>query len=137
MNLGNTCLFNKEFFTVNFGNKKKNAVNLPHSAQRKHASLVKTKEKAKSKNGHRERKLLCNYYTIYWDTISTRSLMAGYIKMFWKDIELIMDPKPFCTSCQIYSMNKKARFKTPLNPKSTFKWVFIDMIPATYPIFGK
>ena len=32
MSLGHTCLFQKGFFTVYFGDKKKNAVNLPHSA---------------------------------------------------------------------------------------------------------
>ena len=49
MNLGHTCLFHFFFFTVYFGNREKNAVALPHSAQRKHAFLVKTKGKAKSK----------------------------------------------------------------------------------------
>ena len=44
MNLGHTCLFNKGFSTVHFGDKKENLVTLPHSAQRKHAFLVKTKE---------------------------------------------------------------------------------------------
>ena len=39
MNLGNTCIFHKGFFTVYFGAEKKNAVTLPHSAQRKHAFL--------------------------------------------------------------------------------------------------
>ena len=36
MNLEHTCLFHKGFFTVYFGAKEKNAVTLPHSAQRKH-----------------------------------------------------------------------------------------------------
>ena len=49
INLGHTCLFNKGFYTVYFGNKKKNAVTMPHIAHRKHAFLVKTNEKAKSK----------------------------------------------------------------------------------------
>ena len=39
MNLGHTCLFHKGFCTVYFGAKDKNAVTLPHSAQRKHAFL--------------------------------------------------------------------------------------------------
>ena len=33
--------------------------------------------------------------------------------------------------CQISSMNKKTRSKSPLKPKAPFKWVFIDIIPAT------
>ena len=28
-------------------------------------------------------------------------------------------------------MNKKARYKTPLNPKAPIKWVFMDLIPST------
>ena len=30
-------------------------------------------------------------------------------------------------------MNKKARSKIPLNPKASFKWVFMDIIPSTAP----
>ena len=48
MNLGHTCFFHKGFCTVYFGKKKENSVTMPHSAHRKHAFLVKTKEKTKS-----------------------------------------------------------------------------------------
>ena len=51
----------------------------------------------------------------------------------WEDVELRIDPDPFCTSCQISSMNKKARSKAPLKTKAPFKWVFMDVIPATSP----
>ena len=54
---------------------------------------------------------------------STRLLMAGDNTNFWKDIELVINPDPFFTSCQISSMNKKARSKDPLNLKAPFKWV--------------
>ena len=47
MNAGHTCLFNKGFCTVYFGAEDKNAVTLPHSAQRKHAFLGKILEKSK------------------------------------------------------------------------------------------
>ena len=30
-------------------------------------------------------------------------------------------------------MNKKARYKIPLNPKAPFKWVFMDIVPSTAP----
>ena len=57
---------------------------------------------------------------------------------FWEDIELRIYPNPFCTSCEISSMNKKARSKIPLKPKASFKWVFMDIIPSTAPkIFDK
>ena len=44
-----------------------------------------------------------------------------------------MDPDTFGTSCQVYSVNKKARSKNPLKPKAPFQWVFMDIIPATAP----
>ena len=44
-----------------------------------------------------------------------------------EDIYLGIDPDPFCTSCQIYSMNKKDRSKISLKPKAPFKWVFMDI----------
>ena len=49
MNSVHTCLFHKGFCTVYFGTKEKNAVTLPHSAQRKHAFLGKIMEKSRKK----------------------------------------------------------------------------------------
>ena len=48
INLVHIYLFNKGFCTVLFGANEHNAVILGHSAQRKNAFLVKTKEKSKS-----------------------------------------------------------------------------------------
>ena len=42
---------------------------------------------------------------------SNKSLMAGDTANVLKDIEIRIYPDPFCTSCHIYSMNKKARSK--------------------------
>ena len=53
-----TCLFQKEFFTVYFGEKANNEVTLPHIAQRKHAFIGKIIKKFKEKNYQQERKLL-------------------------------------------------------------------------------
>ena len=64
---------------------------------------------------------------------STRSLIAGDTENVWEDADLRIDPDPFCTSCKIYSMNKKAISKLPLKLKSPFKWVFMDIIPSTAP----
>ena len=64
---------------------------------------------------------------------STRSLLARDTDNAWEDIELRIDPYPFCTSCQITSMKKKARSKSPLNPKAPFKWVLMNIIPSTAP----
>ena len=57
MNSGHICLYNKGFFMVYFGNKKKNMVTLPHSAQRKYGFLVKRKEKSKSKKVSPKKKI--------------------------------------------------------------------------------
>ena len=65
--------------------------------------------------------------------ISTRSLMDGYTENIWKDIELSIDLDPFCKSRHISSMNKKDVSKNPLKPKARFKWVFMNIIPATAP----
>ena len=54
---------------------------------------------------------------------STRSLIAGDTANVWEDAELKIDPDPFCTSCKIPSMNKKAMSKLLLKPKAPFKWV--------------
>ena len=62
---------------------------------------------------------------------SIRSFLAGGTANVWEDIELRIDPDPFCTSCQISSVNKKATSKNPLNPKAPFKWVFMDIIQST------
>ena len=48
----------------------------------------------------------------------------------WEDIELRIYRDPFCTSCQISSMNEKARSKIPVKPKTPFKWGFMDRITS-------
>ena len=50
-----------------------------------------------------------------------------------EDVDLRIDPDPFCTSCQISSMNKKARYKIPIKPKAPFNLVIMDIIPSTTP----
>ena len=54
---------------------------------------------------------------------SNRSLLAGDTENVWEDVEFTIYPDPFSTSCQISSMNNKARSKIPLKPKTPFKWV--------------
>ena len=60
-------------------------------------------------------------------------MLAGDNAKDWEDVEQRIDPHPFCTSCQISSMKKKARSKIPLKPKAPFKWVFMDIVPSTVP----
>ena len=67
----------------------------------------------------------------YFASIVT--LMTGDTANVWQDIELRINPDPFCTSCQISSMNKKDRSKNTLTPKKPFKWGFMVIIPPTSP----
>ena len=60
-------------------------------------------------------------------------MLAGDTDDIWEDVELRIDTDPFCTSCQISSMNKKDRSEIPFKPKTPFKWVFMDIIPSTAP----
>ena len=81
-----------------FGDEMKNAVNMPHSAHRKHAFLVKKKEKAKSKKIAPRKKVALVLLHHGLGQRSTRSLMAGDTENVWKDIELGIDTDPFLTS---------------------------------------
>ena len=133
MNSGHPCLFYKGFCTVYFGAEKKNAVTLPHSAQRKHAYLGKIKDMSKKNKLPARNKIALELLHQILGHRSTRSLLAGDTAHFWEDVELRIDPDPFGTSCKISSMNKKARSKLPLKPKSPFKWVFMGIIPYIAP----
>ena len=119
MNAGHTCLFRKGFCTVYFAAKEDNTVTLPHSALRKHAFSGKIKDVSK-KNPVRK-KIALELLHQRLGRRSTRSLIAGDTANVWEDVEIRIDPDPFCTSCQISSMNKKARSKIPLKPKAPFK----------------
>ena len=57
---------------------------------------------------------------------STRSLLAGDNANVWEDVELRMDPDPFCTSCQKSSMKKRLGLKLhsiQRHPSSGFLWI--------------
>ena len=114
-----------------FGAKEDNAVTLPQSAVRKHAFMGKIMESSK-KNPKRS-KIALELMHQRLGHRSTRSLIAGDTANVWGYAKLKIDPDPFCTSCIISSMNKKARSKLPLKPKAPFKWVFMDVIPSTSP----
>ena len=119
--------------TVYFCNKEINAFTSPHSAQRKHIFWGEIKQMSKSKKTAPRNKVALELLHYRFGHRSTRSSMAGDTENVWKDIELRIDPDPFCKSCQISSMDKKARSKNPLDPKVPFKWVCMDIIPGTAP----
>ena len=107
INAGHTCLFHKGFCTVYFGADKRNAVTLPHSAQRKHAFLGKIKDMSKKNTFPARKKNALELLHQRLRHRSTNSLLAGDTANVWEDVELIIDLDPFCTSCQIPSMKKR------------------------------
>ena len=114
-----------------FVTKKENAVTLPHSAQRKHAFLGERKEISKTKKLTARYKIALELLHQRLGHRSIISLLAGDTDNFWEDIELRIDPYPFCTSCQISSIHKKTRSEISLKPKSPLKWFLMDIIPST------
>ena len=106
-------------------------VTLPHSGQRKHAFYEKIKEMSKTNKITSRKKIALNLFHQRLGNRSTISFLDGDNANVWEDIELRIDTYPFCTSCQISSMNKKAISQNPLNPKAPFKWFFMDRITST------
>ena len=133
MNAGHTFLFQKGFCTLYFGEKENNAVTLLHSAHIKHAFTGKIQNVTKKNKSPARKKISLELLHQILGHRSTRLLLAGDTVNVWEDVELRIDPDPFCTSCQISSMNKKARSNIPLKPKAPFKWVFVDIITSTAP----
>ena len=123
INAGHTCIFHKGFCTVYFVEDKINAVTSPHSAQRKHAFAGKIKNMSKGNKFPAGKKIALELLHQRLGHRYTISLLAGDNANVWEDVELRINPDPFCISCQISSMNKKARSKIPLKPKAPFKWV--------------
>ena len=103
-----------------FGAMDNIAVTLPHSAQRKNSFLGEIMENSKKNKLPARKKIALELLHQRLGHRSTRSLLAGYTANFWEDVELRIDPYPFCTSCHS-SMNKNARSKIPLKPKAPFK----------------
>ena len=77
MNAGNTCLFHKGFCTVYLGEDKRNAVILPHSAQRKHAFTGKIKDMSKKNKFPARKKIALELLHQRLCHRSTRSLLVG------------------------------------------------------------
>ena len=114
-----------------FRSKGKHAVTLPHTSQRKHAFLNEIKEMSKTKKLSSRKNISLELLHDILGHRSTVSLLARDTAIFWEDINLRIDPYPFCTSCQISSMKENARSENPLKPKAPFKWVLMYIIPST------
>ena len=120
MNAGHTRLFQNGFCTVYFGAEKKNEVTLPHIAQRKHHFAGKIKNMPKKNTFPEIKKVALELLHQRLEKISTIPLLAGDTEKNWEDAELRIELDPCCTSCKIYSMNRKARSKITLKPKAPF-----------------
>ena len=81
-----------------FGAREKNAVTLPHSAQRKHAFLGKIMENSKEKKLPARKKIALELLHQRLGHRSTTSLLYEDTANVWEDVELRIDPDPFCTS---------------------------------------
>ena len=86
INAGHTFLFHKGFCTVYFGSEKKNAVTLPHSAQRKHSFLGKIKDMSKKNKLPARKKIDLDLLHQRLGHRSTRSLLAGDTANVWEDV---------------------------------------------------
>ena len=133
MNSGHNCIFHKDFCTVYFGEKENNSVTLPHNAKRKHSFLGKIKEMSKKNKLPARKKIALELLHQRLGNRSTRSLLARDTANVLEYVEPRIDTDPFRASCQIYSINKKARSEIPFKSKAPFKWVFMDIITSTEP----
>ena len=50
----------------------------------------------------------------------TKSILDGYTANAWQDIDIRVDPDPFCTSCPIFTINK-VLIKDTFESKYTFQ----------------
>ena len=93
-----------------------------HSAQRKHDFTGKNQDVSKKNKYPSRNKIALELLHQRLGHRSNRSLLAGDTANVWEDVKLGIDPDPFCTSCQISHLNKKAGSKIPLKPKAPFEW---------------
>ena len=80
-----------------FGADKRNAVTLTHSAQRKHAFTGRIKNMSKKNKLPARKKIALELLHQRLEHRSTRYLLAGDTANVWEDVELRIDPGPFCT----------------------------------------
>ena len=133
--LGILVYSTKGFALCTLEQRKKNAVTLPHSAQRKYVFIGKIKDIPKKNKLPARKKIALELLHQRLGHRYTRSFLAWDTANFWEDINFRIYPDPLCTSYQISSMIKNDSCKIPLKPKEPFKSVFMDIIPSTSPKF--
>ena len=75
---------------------------------------------SKTKKVRSRKKIALEFLHQRLSHVSIISTLSGDTANVWDNIELKIDPYYFYTSCHIFSMNKKARSKNPLNTKAPF-----------------
>ena len=80
---------------VLFSGNDQNAVTFPHSAQRKHTMMVKTKENSKPQKQIPKKKISLGLLHQRLGHRSKISILDGDTANIWQDIELRVDPDPF------------------------------------------
>ena len=80
-----------------FGAEKKNSLTLPHRAQRKNAFLEKIKDMSKKNKLPARKKIALELLHQRLGHRSTISLLAETTANVWEDVELRINPDPFCT----------------------------------------
>ena len=95
INSGHTCLFQIGFCTGDFLSNEKNAVTLPHGAQRKHAFWGEIKEMSKTNKFPSRKKIALELFHQRLGHRSTRSLLDGYTATIWEDIYFRIYPNFF------------------------------------------
>ena len=128
MNPGHTCLLYGYIYVVLFSANQQNMVTLLHSPHRKYAFLVKTTEKSKPKTTFHKKRVSLELLHQILGHRSKMSLLDWDTANVCQDTEIRVDPDPFCISCKISTIKKQPRSKIPLNPKTPFNWVFLDII---------
>ena len=78
-----------------FGADKKNAVTLPHSAQRKHAFTGKIRDFSKKNKFPARKKIALEFLHQRLGHRSTRSFLDGDTANVWEDVELRSRSRPF------------------------------------------
>ena len=77
------------------GSDKRNAVTLPHSAQRKHAFTGKIKNMSRKNKFPARKKIALELLHQRLGHRSTISLLDGDTSNVWEYVELRIDPDPF------------------------------------------
>ena len=129
MEAGHACTFHNGFCTLYFGDENTNTIMLAHRTERDRALPMRIRERKRKQT--RSQVSLEHLHQCLGHR-ATRSLLAADAAGLWEDVEIRMDPDPFCTSCKVATITKKSRSKQPLDPVGPLKWVFMDIIPSPH-----